>query len=129
MQLAYVAGPYTGANHNEVHENIEAARLVAIELWRLGYAVICPHLNSAFMSGVVDESVFYEGGIEMLRRCDLVVLFGKWEESTGTMCEIDEAKERGILVCDGIEGLKECAESAAAIKSLLAKGLLVRGAK
>jgi len=129
MQLAYVAGPYTGANHNEVHENIENARRVAVELWRLGYAVICPHLNSAFMSGVVDESVFYAGGIEMLRRCDLVVLVGKWEESTGTMREIDEAKERGILACDGTEGLKECDESAAAIKSLLAKGLLVRGAK
>ena len=74
MKLAYVAGPYRGRTHHDVSQNIAAAREVAAHLWSLGYAVICPHLNSAFMSGAAPEEVFMEGGLTMLRRCDLVVL-------------------------------------------------------
>ncbi|NLH50278.1 MAG: DUF4406 domain-containing protein, partial [Myxococcales bacterium] len=83
MKLAYVAGRYRGRTHNEIMENIQAARCVSVRLWELGYAVICPHTNSAFMSGVASEDAFLRGGIEMLRRCDLLVLVEGWQTSEG----------------------------------------------
>ena len=103
MKLAYVAGKYRGRTHNEIAQNIHAARSVATRLWELGYAVICPHTNSGFMSGVAAEEVFLEGGLEMLRRCDLLVLVDGWAGSEGTAIEIEEAKRIGLPVFSDIE--------------------------
>ena len=103
MKLAYVAGPYRGRTHNDVAQNIAAAREVAAHLWSLGYAVICPHLNSAFMSGVAPEEVFMNGGLAMLRRCDLVVLVEGWQASQGTAREIEEARSCGLPIFSDIE--------------------------
>jgi len=103
MKLAYVGGRYRGRTHNAIAENIHAARAVAVRLWEMDYAVICPHTNSAFMSGATKEEAFLEGGLEMLRRCDLLVLTEGWEASEGTAIEIDEAKRIGIPVFSDIE--------------------------
>jgi len=103
MKLAYVAGKYRGRTHNDVAQNIAAARAVATRLWELGYAALCPHLNSAFMSGVAPEEVFMEGGLTMLRRCDLVVLVDGWQASEGTAREIEEACSCGLPVFSDIE--------------------------
>jgi hypothetical protein len=103
MKLAYVAGPYRGRTHNDVAMNIAAAREVAAHLWSIGYAVICPHLNSAFMSGAAPEEVFMDGGLEMLRRCDLVVLVEGWQASQGTAREIEAARSCGLPVFSDIE--------------------------
>ena len=98
MLLAYVAGPYRGASHFEVSQNIAAARAVAARLWAMGVAAICPHTNSAFLSGAAPEEVFLEGSLEMLRRSDLVVLVPGWERSSGTAAEIAEARRLDIPV-------------------------------
>jgi len=103
MKLAYVAGPYRGRTHNDVAQNIAAAREVAAHLWSLGYAVICPHLNSAFMSGAAPEDTFLHGGLAMLRRCDLVVLVPNWQASQGTALEIEEARSCGLPIFSDIE--------------------------
>ncbi|HPO38693.1 MAG TPA: DUF1937 family protein [Kiritimatiellia bacterium] len=103
MKLAYVAGPYRGRTHHDVSQNIAAAREVAAHLWSLGYAVICPHLNSAFMSGAAPEETFLNGGLAMLRRCDLVVLVPNWQASQGTAREIEEARSCGLPVFSDIE--------------------------
>lgn len=98
LKVAYVAGPLRADTLNGMAENIARARAVSVHLWRLGYAVICPHLNSAFMSGAVSESQFLEAGLEFLRRSNLVVLVDGWERSEGTVREIEEAHARGIPV-------------------------------
>lgn len=103
MKVAYTAGPYRGRSHNDIAENIAAARAVASRLWSLGYAVICPHLNSAFMSGAASEEVFLNGGLEMVRRSDLVVLIDGWAGSQGTAREIEEARALGIPVFSDVE--------------------------
>jgi len=103
MKIAYIAGPYRGRTHNDIAENIWAARSIATRLWELGYAVICPHLNSAFMSGAAPEETFLEGGLEILRRCDLLVLVEGWQASKGTAREIEVARECGIPIFSDIE--------------------------
>ena len=98
LKIAYVAGPLRADTLNGIAENIARARAVAVHLWRLGYAVLCPHLNSAFMSGAVPETQFLEAGLEFVRRSDLVVLVDGWERSEGTVREIEEAHARGIPI-------------------------------
>lgn len=90
--LAYIAGPYRdprGAHW--IGENIHRARRVAADMWARGYAVICPHLNTSLMDGLCDDSAFLDGTLEMLRRCDLVVLTYDWHHSAGAIREVNEA--------------------------------------
>jgi len=100
MKLAFVSGPYRAKTINEIHDNIEQARHVAIGLWRLGYAVHCPHTGSAYMDGVVPDEVFLAGDIEILKRCDLVVMVPEWRHSSGSREEYAVAREHGIPVFD-----------------------------
>lgn len=67
QHVYYVSGPYTATWEPQARGNINAARLVALDLWRQGHAVICPHLNTAmFPEG---EGINYlAGDLAFLRR-------------------------------------------------------------
>ena len=96
--MAYIAGPYRAETAWGIDQNIQAARRVSASLWEHGIANFCPHANTAHFDGIAPDEVFLEGGLIMLRRCDAVVLVGKWWESAGTRAEIEEAKRLGIPV-------------------------------
>lgn len=98
MRVAYIAGPFRAANHWEVEQNIRRAEALALDVWRLGIAVICPHTNTRFFDGAAPDALWLDGDLEILRRCDLVVATPDWERSKGATAEIAEAKERGLLV-------------------------------
>lgn len=98
MKVIYIAGPYRAKNGGTIIENVRAAERVAMKYWRAGYAVLCPHLNSAFMDGVAPDAVFLEAGLEFVRRSDVVIVMRNHEMSTGTAAEIELAESLGKLV-------------------------------
>lgn len=98
MKIAYIAGPYRAENWEGVKRNIAHARRVAVRYWRLGYAVFCPHLNSAHLDDVVPDEVFLAGDIAILKRCDVVVAMKTWSKSKGAAREIELADELQIEV-------------------------------
>lgn len=88
MKVVYLAGRYRDARgHYYVTKNIELARDIALELWRLGYAVICPHMNTAHLDGAAPDDVWLRGDIELLKRSDIVVMIPGWEQSKGAQDE------------------------------------------
>lgn len=98
MKIAYIAGPYRAETQEGIRRNIAHARRVAEKYWRLGYAVFCPHLNSAHMDGVVDDAVFLAGDIAILKRCHVVVAMSTWSNSVGATKEIELADDLEIEV-------------------------------
>ena len=99
MKILYVAGKYRSKEGTRgVWENIERAGDVAVQLWRMGFAVICPHKNTAFFDGPDDAEMFINGDLEMIKRCDGVVALPGWKESVGARQEIGYSKERWIPV-------------------------------
>jgi len=94
MKVIYIAGKYRGETESEVFNNIIKARAAAQRFWRLGWAVICPHTNTAFMGGE-DDSKFLEGDLELLRRCDAVYFLSGWYESEGATFEHRLATQMG----------------------------------
>jgi len=98
MRVIYVAGRYTGANAWEIAENVRAAERVAYEVALLGVMPLCPHANTAHFYGTKSAEFWYEGTLELLRRCDALVLVPGWETSKGVAAELAEAEARKIPV-------------------------------
>lgn len=102
QKVIYVAGPYTAKTDWQRGINIQKACDVTAQLWAMGYFALCPHKITAFYGGLCPESIFIEGGLEFLRRCDIVVLVKGWEKSGGTLGEIEEAIKLNIPIHDGV---------------------------
>ena len=87
MKLIYVSGRYSATNNRHIEDNIANARIVAEKLWARGWAVVCPHLNTAHMENIADYEVFMEGDMEILSRCDAIYMVNGWLESSGAVRE------------------------------------------
>jgi hypothetical protein len=100
MKVAYVAGPYKASTTYKTLKNIREAEYVALKLWKMGYAVICPHKNTSLFDGECEETVWLDGYLEIIKRCDVVVPLPSWLESGGSIIEVAYAKKHNILVRD-----------------------------
>jgi len=101
MKVIYVAGPYKGDGSEwAIHQNIEQAKNKARELWKHGWAVICPHANTSFFGGLGehDRELWLKGDLELLRRCDAIYMLRDWIHSEGAKAEHKLAKELGLEI-------------------------------
>lgn len=98
MKIAYISGPYRSDSINGVHDNIMAARNVALKYWKRNFAVICPHMNTAFLDGACKDSTWLDGDLEILKRCDVIVMMNGYEKSDGACIELNVAKKNGLEV-------------------------------
>lgn len=94
--LVYVAGPYAG----DTDRNIEQAAQIAAQLWELGHAVICPHTNTAHFEKrcKVAYEQWIAGDLNMIARCDALVLTPDGHTSHGVQMERAYAESLGIPV-------------------------------
>ncbi len=111
----YVAGPYTGANRQEIDRNVNRAIDVGIEIFNRGHFPYVPHLTD-----LIDKRA-REVGKEMswadfmawdepwLDICDALIFIG---ESRGANLELEYAKKLGKAIfysCDEIPTLERAA--------------------
>lgn len=101
MLVVYVAhpirdrrGPYY------VEQNCRNAEAIAIRLWEMGAAVICPGLNTRLLDGRLPDNVWLTGDLAIIERCDLVVLAPGWTSSLGAQAEKAHAKHCGVPVLE-----------------------------
>ena len=95
MVIVFIAGPYRAKNNWSLTVNISRAAGVALAVWKMGAAVICPHLNCAPFQGAAPDSVWLKGDLAMLDRCDAVVALPNWTESVGARAEVARARAAG----------------------------------
>jgi len=107
MKLIFVSGPYRSPEGpNGVFKNIAHARGIARELWLAGWAVFCPHMNSAFMDGPdFDNPAFYDGDLRILEFCDAIFMLKDWRSSVGAMGEYQFAYDHDKTVYEEIDGI------------------------
>jgi len=98
MKVIYCAGPYRGKNEVDVRRNVERAKWWAEAVWRLGAAAICPHTNTYDMDLAVEPEEFVVRDLELVRRCDAVLMLPGWQHSSGAVKERAEASLCGLKV-------------------------------
>ncbi len=114
MKIIYVAGPYKGYNHHDILQNILNASRLSIECWKKGWAVICPHKNTAGFDACqtidITDDTWIQGDIEILKRCDAIIMTHDWKDSIGATKEHNIAKERNMEVYYHIQRLPNLTE-------------------
>jgi nucleoside 2-deoxyribosyltransferase len=107
MRVVYVAGAFRGPSHWAIAQHIHAAEAVALAVWRLGAAALCPHANTAHFQDAAPDRVWLDGDLAMLERCDALVTVDNWRASTGAQAEVAHAIARGIPVFHALDDLAE----------------------
>lgn len=98
MKVVYVAGPFRGPSAWDIECNIRRAETLALEVWRLGAAALCPHTNTRFFQNAAPDDVWLKGDLELLKRCDAMILTEDWGRSSGARAERDYALELGLPI-------------------------------
>jgi hypothetical protein len=105
MKIVFVVGPFRGKNAWEIEQNIRRAEAAALQIWRAGIAVICPHTNTRFFQGAAPDDLWLAGDLEILRRCDAVFCLPGWDGSEGSIGEAHLADSIGIPVFFDMDAL------------------------
>ncbi len=98
MKVIFVSGAYRAENQLGVERNIRYAESAAIDLWKQGWAVYCPHKNTAHFDGILPDEVWLEANLEILKRCDAIYMLKGWQKSTGAIAEYQLADTLGLGV-------------------------------
>jgi hypothetical protein len=107
MKVVYIAGPFRGPSAWAIEENIRRAERLALEVWLLGAAALCPHTNTRFFQGAAADDLWLRGDLAMLRRCDAVLVTPDWELSAGARAEVRVARAHAIPVLKSTAALRD----------------------
>ena len=115
MIRVYLAGAYSATNVIDVLRNIGRGQSVAAELFRLGYAPFCPWFDKDFAirnwNYEQDAEQFRRYSMTWLNVSDVLLLVPNfigmkdWQQSIGTLAEIERAKELEMPVLYSVEEL------------------------
>jgi hypothetical protein len=97
--IAYISGQYSADTKEGIEQNIRDAEKVAKELWSGGITALCPHLNTAHfeIEGVTYED-YINGDLELVSRCDCIIMLQDWHSSQGAVRERNYAKDLGMPI-------------------------------
>lgn len=97
--LLYLAGPYRAGHDRTIDDNIASARRHARHIARIGvHYPVTPHLNTAHFDGLASDDFFINGTMELMLRCDAVLMLPGWESSEGAEGEATMAAKRAMMV-------------------------------
>lgn len=94
MVLVYIAGPYSAATQAGIEENVKAAQKLGAEVMTAFPGKVLAVVPQSLGKGLEDRGDYkfwIAATLELMRRCDGVVLRHNWRNSPGAVGEVDEA--------------------------------------
>ena len=108
MKRIYIAGSYSADNVMDVLHNIRKGIEAACTVFKAGYAPFCPWLDFHYVlmdkASELTVQDFYDYSLAWLDASDAILVLPDYEDSKGTLAEIERANIRGIPV---VYSLKE----------------------
>jgi len=84
--VIYIAGPYSAPTEIGILDNIRKACEARDRLIENGWAVVCPHANTANMDNT-NPGIYYRMDLALLARCNAIYMLKGWEHSVGATME------------------------------------------
>ena len=110
IRLVYVAGRYRAPTVWERDCNIHAARKIGALVVGAGAYPVIPQSNTSHFDGLADDPFWLDGTLQLMRRCDAVIMCPGWEASQGATGERAEALRLGLPVLYDIGELRHWLE-------------------
>jgi hypothetical protein len=107
MKFVYVAGPFRAKTQWEIHQNVIVAEKYGLEIAKLGAFPIIPHKNTESYHSELPDFWFLNGYLELLVKCDAMFLLPNWENSKGTLNEINLFNNKGLPIFTELSKLKD----------------------
>ena len=105
----YVAGAYSADNIIDCLKNIGRGEYYAAKIFMMGFAPFCPWHDKDFVIKNWDKDftvkMFYDYSLAWLDVSDCIFLVPGWEESKGTLSEIERAKYLNLSIFDDLKVL------------------------
>jgi hypothetical protein len=102
VPVVYVAGKFRGAKLADVDRNISFASMFVAPIAEAGAMPVTVHLCEGVRAHDIHQENngqwWVDATLEVLRRCDALVVIPGWQTSSGTIGEIKEAFRLGLPV-------------------------------
>lgn len=102
----YVAGPYTGANLEEIEANVRRAMEAGLKIWKKGHFPYIPHLThwpdilARELEIEMDWEDYMKWHAPWVDHCDALFLLA---DSKGALLELKRAEEEGKTVFHSLD--------------------------
>lgn len=104
LPMGYLSAPMSAPDALTRTFHALAAKRISHELWEAEILHYCPHANSpAIGSTDVGYESWMAMDLEVLRRCDFIIMAGNWTESPGCRRELAMAMHLGKPVVYSVE--------------------------
>lgn len=105
--LIYIAGPFRAPTWLGVRRHVERVRDLGLLIAEAGGYPIMPHTMTAEFDGLLTDQFWLDGTLELLTRCDGLVLLPTWQASRGARAEQAWAVDAGMpwLVAETLDML------------------------
>jgi len=98
MKVVYIAGPFRAPTAWGIAENIRVAERIGYQVASVGCMPLIPHANTAHFHGEFADQFWLDGTLELMRRCDAVLLGPGWSDSSGAREEKRVAEEMELPI-------------------------------
>jgi Domain of unknown function (DUF4406) len=100
VKVVYIAGPFTAPTAWQIAAHVRNAENWGLDVARCGAMPLIPHANSAggLFYGQLTAEFWYEGTLELLKRCDAALFIPGWLQSEGSKREHTWCKEHRLRI-------------------------------
>lgn len=98
IPLVYIAGPFAGPTNYDVQQNVNEAEALGLRVAYAGALPVIVHTMNRNFYGQLTETFWLAGVMELLRRCDAIMLSSRWESSNGAKAEYGLARTLQIPI-------------------------------
>lgn len=100
MKLIYCAGPYRAKTAWGIDKNISKARHWGSLVVSAGGYPVIPHSNTAHFDGLASDEFWLISTLELMKRCDAVLMMADWTDSAGSRGEKSLAEKLHMPILD-----------------------------